>query len=81
MLFPVNENAGFDDYLTQYDRDSARWVLENDRRAGNGQSAGDDESSRDKGSGDDESSGNDRRAIDDLSVIVVRQKDRHRILG
>lgn len=36
MLFPVNENAGFDDYLTQYDRDSARWVLENDRRAGNG---------------------------------------------
>ena len=44
-------------------------------------SAGDDESSRDKGSGDDESSGNDRRAVDDLSVIVVRQKDRHRILG
>lgn len=36
QLFPVNEDGGLDEYLDAYEHDTARWVLENDRRAGAG---------------------------------------------
>ncbi len=38
QLFPVNEDGGLDEYLDAYEHDTARWVLENDRRAGAGTS-------------------------------------------
>lgn len=38
QLFPVNEDGGLDEYLDAYEHDTARLVLENDRRAGAGTS-------------------------------------------
>lgn len=38
QLFPVNEDGGLDEYLDAYEHDTARWVHENDRRAGAGTS-------------------------------------------
>lgn len=38
QLFPVNEDGRLDEYLDAYEHDTARLVLENDRRAGAGTS-------------------------------------------
>lgn len=36
QLFPVHEDNDFNEYLTNYERETAQWTLENDRRAGSG---------------------------------------------
>ena len=35
-LYPRHEGSGLDEYLVPYERETAQWVLENDRRAGTG---------------------------------------------
>lgn len=36
MLFPFCGDGSFDDYMGEFERDTALWVLENNRRAGCG---------------------------------------------